>query len=116
MLGETELDGDALLDGERLGLTELEGETLAEGDGDRLALDEGLTLGEGLTDGEGLILALGLRLGDALVVLKAKVSVSWTEGLFAVVTPSVRARSVPESEPNEFEPACVLEPAGSPAR
>jgi hypothetical protein len=49
-------------------------------------------------------------------VLKVRVSVNWTDGLFAVVTPSVSARSVAESEPKLMDPAWVLEPAGSPAR
>jgi hypothetical protein len=47
-------------------------------------------------------------------VLKVSVSLSWTEGLLAVVTPSVKARSLPESEPMLIEPACVLLPEGSP--
>jgi hypothetical protein len=126
--GEVEADGETLW----LGDTEAEGLTDALGDaeplGDTLGetLDDGLTLADGLTLGlaecdgdtepDGETLAEGLTDADGLDVLNVSVSARMRFGLLAVVTPSLIAKSVAESDPTLIDPLWLLVPAGSPFR
>ena len=108
-LGEALEDGERLAEGERLGLAELEGDTEGlvlllgeteddgetlgltedEGDSDEEGLREALALADGDTEADGDWLALGLTEALGLEVLKVSVSLSCTDGLLSVVTPSV---------------------------
>lgn len=115
-LGEVLDDGETLLEGETLALGDTEGETELDGETEADGLTEGDGLDEGETEAEGDKLGLGLMEADGLLVLKVSVSVRVRLGLFAVVTPSVIARSVAESDPMLIEPLWLLVPAGSPDR